>query len=500
MSRRFNVSKLSFAGESLDTTVNQQNQQQAEIVKEAAAKEAEKEITPLIEPDQSANPDPSVSGQPGPNGDSSVNGEKPTAGIDSGNAEFTSALEELENELGSAIDDVHAMIDSSDNTERLSAIANSVESPTENELALINLAADIGTVSETDEHFAAESIDEVRTLIQKRHVFASESILSKIGDIFAGITSHIKGMAIKSKKGVTRINELIKLLQKYAGKKFKKSIKPNNLNFKKVNNGVEVLNNTATWSASIKDGSEFLEKYINVVGQGLTYMTRDFDKSLKYIFSADTTINELAKTEYNNFLDKMVKSVITACGMKDDGSYEDKKVYSSGYDNGCALVKVTYQEIDPKHIDNPSIYTNAIRLINNGVYLNTDTSVKRDAIDFDVDVDAIINMLTHFRDTWQRSMRIFETQFLPTISNINKFLSKNKLNIPESGNLITNVTAFVGNAQLIATKKTFLGKLMTAIAQLTFKISSSCASTLIHIEHSLSTFVTSIATSKEIRQ
>jgi hypothetical protein len=59
-------------------------------------KEAEKEITPLIEPDQSANPDPSVSGQPGPNGDSSVNGEKPTAGIDSGNAEFTSALEELE--------------------------------------------------------------------------------------------------------------------------------------------------------------------------------------------------------------------------------------------------------------------------------------------------------------------------------------------------------------------------------------------------------------------
>ena len=64
MSRRFNVSKLSFAGESLDTTVNQQNQQQAEIVKEAAAKEAEKEITPLIEPDQSANPDPSVSGQP----------------------------------------------------------------------------------------------------------------------------------------------------------------------------------------------------------------------------------------------------------------------------------------------------------------------------------------------------------------------------------------------------------------------------------------------------
>jgi hypothetical protein len=307
-------------------------------------------------------------------------------------------------------------------------------------------------------------------------------------------------MAIKSKKGVTRINELIKLLQKYAGKKFKKSIKPNNLNFKKVNNGVEVLNNTATWSASIKDGSEFLEKYINVVGQGLTYMTRDFDKSLKYIFSADSTINELAKTEYNNFLDKMVKSVITACGMKDDGSYEDKKVYSSGYDNGCALVRVSYQEIDPKYIDNPSIYTNAIKLISNGVYLNTDTSVKRDAIDFDVDVDAIINVLAHFRDTWQRSMRIFETQFLPTISNINRFLSKNKLNIPESGNLITNVTAFVGNAQLIATKKTFLGKLMTAIAQLTFKISNSCASTLIHIEHSLSTFVTSIATSKEIRQ
>lgn len=179
MSRRFNVSKLSIAGESLDTTVNQQNQQQAEIVKEAAVKEAEKEITPLIQPDQSANPDPSVSGQPGPNGDSSVNGEKPTAGIDSGNAEFTSALEELENELGSAIDDVHAMIDSSDNSERLSAIANSVESPTENELALINLAADIGTVSETDEHFAAESIDEIRTLIEKRHVFASEVSFQK---------------------------------------------------------------------------------------------------------------------------------------------------------------------------------------------------------------------------------------------------------------------------------------------------------------------------------
>ena len=63
MSRRFNVSKLSIAGESLDTTVNQQNQQQAEIVKEAAAKEAEKEITPLIEPDQSANPVPIVTGK-----------------------------------------------------------------------------------------------------------------------------------------------------------------------------------------------------------------------------------------------------------------------------------------------------------------------------------------------------------------------------------------------------------------------------------------------------
>ena len=502
MSRRFNVSKLSFAGESLDTTVNQQNQQQAEIVKEAAAKEAEKEITPLIEPDQSANPDPSVSGQPGPNGDSSVNGEKPTAGIDSGSEELTQALEELEQEITGTLLDVNTMIDQSDNAERLNAAVSSVQSPTETELALIKMAVDIADIAEPQEQIAAESIDEIRALINKSYSYANEGIGESIINVFKGIVSWFRAKLIMMRSSYGRIKKLEALLVKHRGKQFSFSTKPSAFHYVPEGDTSRFLSSTSEWKQEIIRTLDMVMKYMSLFGQGIGYMERDFNKAVTGLLKSDDEKASIAKTEYENYIEKMVLNIKDGLGLqKTTQSIGEANYFESEVGVGGVIIAAQHQALSASEAANPSAqaYAAGIR--------SSFTEIKYAAIydrsktneTFEVNTNDLLEIVRYLGQQINTASRIFENQILTPLYTLEGYLDDSSFRaVSSNAHVINKTITFAQNARAAAQRFSALGKMLTALAQNTKQTSWAITDLLDDMEVSITRFVTAAVVSKEI--
>jgi uncharacterized protein YfcZ (UPF0381/DUF406 family) len=494
---------IKIALENLDTTVNQQTQEQVEIVKDANLKEATQEIVPIVKRPKEANPDASVSGETALIGDSSINEEKPTPGIDSGSQELLTALEEMNEALDSAILDVGSIIEDSDNAERLSAVVNSVESPTENELALITLAADIANVSD-DEQIAAESIDEIRTLIKNKITVSNEGIFDSVADIFKGIAAWFKAKFIMLRTTAGRIHKLEQLLAKYKGKEFSIEAKANPCNYIVDTNGESrLLFKSSDWANEVKATWDNLVEYMRLLGQGILFMSRDFSQALTKLFKSDGEKLDIAKNEYSTYITKMVTDIQKGLNLPKDttaskGNYSE---YVSGKGIAGFKIIVKHTEIKPEEVDSPAILTNALKTSYTEAVFDEVVQVDKDKCTFDISTNDLLDMVRHMGKKNDEICKIFENMFMDPITTMDAYLGDNMYEAPSRNNHgIVNAMVMAENARAAIQRNSALGKLLTALATNAKNSTFTLTDTIDYFEENISKFVTSVVVSQEIKQ
>lgn len=502
MSRRFTINLSSIAAESLDTTKNQQTQEQAQIVKEAASKEAETEIKPLIEKGPEANPDASVSGQPGMNGDSSVNGEKPTAGIDSGSEEFSQALEDLSEEINQTLIDVNTMLDQSDDAQRLSTVVSSVQSPTETDLALIKLAADVADIGDADERIAAESIDDIRKLINKQYQYSTEGIGESILNVFKGIISWFRAKLIMMRSTAGRLRKLETLLVKHRGKQFTFAAKPSNFHYIPEGDTSRFLSNSAEFKEEVQKSLDMVLNYMTLFGQGITYMERDFNRAVTSLLKSDDEKANIAKVEYHNYIEKMVDNIQKGLGLqKTNESMGEMSYYESEAGVGGIVITAQRREMTASEAAEPTAkaFASGIRESRTGISFVKiyDKSTNKET--FEVATNDLLEVVRNMSRQVDKACRIFDSQIMTPLYTLEGYLENSDFTAFSSNdNAIVKGITIAQNARAAAQRFSTLGRMLTALAENTKEAAWGITDLIDELEASVSRFITAAVTSREI--